>query len=128
MSTIKVKPEEFEKVFYKALKEYGDEVLEISDKAAKSAARQTKAELKSSAPEGGKYARGWSSRTQKSKAFGRAQIVYNRDQYQLIHLLESPHRTGYFGHYPKNVDYTGTIARIEDKENDRFMEEVMAKL
>ena len=32
------------------------------------------------------------------------------------------------GHYPKNVDYTGTIARIEEKNTNRFMEEVLRKI
>lgn len=124
---IVVRPEQFEKAVYKALAEYGDDVLEITDKCAKDAARQTRAALKASAPAGGEYAAGWSRRQQKAGAWGVSQVVYNR-LYQLVHLLEKPHATGGGGHYPKNVDYTGTVARIEKEQVNRFMEEVVNKL
>lgn len=128
MSTIVVKPEEFEKAIYKALGQYGDHVTEVAEQEAKSAARKTTKELKSSAPEGGSYAKGWSRRAQKDSVWGNSQVVYNRTDYQLIHLLEKPHDTGGGGHYPKNVDYTGTLERIEEKNSQEYMQEVMAKL
>lgn len=128
MSGVKVKPEEFADALYKALAQYGDDVLNKSDACAKQVARETKSELKSSAPAGGSYARGWSNRSMKAGVWGIRQAVYNRTDYQLIHLLEKPHATGGGGHYPKNVDYTGTIARIEEKNTNRFMEEVLRKI
>lgn len=124
---ITVRPEDYAKAVYRALAQYGDDVLEITDKCAKDAARQTRAELKASTPAGGEYAAGWSRRKQSAGAWGISQVVYNR-LYMLVHLLEKPHTTGGGGHYPKNVDYTGTVERVEEKNTKKFMEEVIAKL
>lgn len=133
MSNKTVKPEEFSKALIKALADYGDDVLKISDKEAKTAARNTRSEIKADSPVGkqGRYKRGWSSRAQKSGSWGTSYVVYNRTDYQLIHLLEKPHDTGSgnrLGHYPSHVDHTGIIARIEEEQTDKFINEVMAKL
>jgi len=124
--SVVVRPEQFEKAVYKALAEYGEEVFTTTDKITKSTARQTSSALKSSSA-GGKFARGWSHRAQKGIAFGTSQVVYNRE-YQLIHLQEKPHDTGGGGHYPKNVDYTGIIASVEEEYTNKYMEEVLSKL
>lgn len=123
-----VRPEQFEQAVIKALGEYGDEVNEKLEKLTKSAARETKSELKASAPAGGRYASGWSNKAKKGGRYNLRQIVYNRSDYQLIHLLEYPHETGGGGHYPKKVDYTGTLARIEREETDRYYQEVIDSL
>lgn len=130
MNSQRVRPDQFAKILNKALAEYGDDVLEKSDKAAKDIARQATSEAKSRSPVGrkGSYARGWSHRRIKDGAWGVRQAVYNRTDYQLTHLLEKPHDTGGGGHYPKKKDYTGTLARIEEEYTNKFMEEVIAKL
>lgn len=126
MSGKKIRPEQFEKVMTKALADYGDKVLEVTEKATKNITRETVSDLKGSAPSGGSYSRGWSHKAAKGRA-ALSETVYNRI-YQLTHLLEKPHATGGGGNYPKNVDYTGTIARIEEKNTNKFMEEVISKL
>lgn len=127
MSGVKIRPEEFSKAMMNAIAEYGDEVLETTETVMKQVTRETVSELKSSAPSGGSYSRGWSHKASKGGPFKLSETVYNRI-YQLTHLLEKPHATGGGGHYPKNVDYTGTIARIEEKNTNRFMEEVLRKI
>ena len=128
MSTVRVKPEEFEKAVMKAIAQYGDKTTDMLEAETKKIARQTVKDLKASAPAGGQYARGWSHKAQKGGAYKLSDTVYDR-QGQLTHLLEKPHPTGRgSGKYPSHVDYTGTMARIEDKNTNRFMEEVMAKL
>ena len=128
MKSVTVTPDQFEKAVFKALSEYGDGVLKKSDAVAKQSARQTTSELKSTAPTGGSYAKGWSHRAMNDGAWGKRQAVYNRTDYQLIHLLEKPHATGHGGHYPNKVDYTGTLARIEEEQTQKFMEEVISRL
>lgn len=128
MSSVKIKPEQLQKTLQKLIEEYGDEAFEICEASAKSAARQGASELKASAPTGGRYARGWSHKILKKGAASYTEVIYNRSDYQLTHLLEKPHDTGNGGHYPKNVDYTGTISRVEDKYTTRFYEEVISKL
>lgn len=128
MSTVRVSAENFGDAVQKLIKQYGDEAYEIAQDASKTAARSTVSDLKSSAPNGGRYARGWSHKAKKNGITKYSETVYNRTDYQLTHLLEKPHSTGGGGHYPKNVDYTGTIERIEEKQTDNFMAEVLNKL
>lgn len=124
--SVVVRPEAFEKAVLKALAEYGDRTTEMLEQATKSNARQASSALKGKAP-GGAYSAGWSHKAQKGGAFKLSETVYNR-QYQLTHLLEKPHSTGGGGHYPKNVDYTGIIARVEEEYTNKYMEEVLSKL
>lgn len=128
MSNVVIRPEQFEAAVNKAVAKYGDDVLHTMESEVKSISRQTVSALKGSAPAGGQYARGWSHKAQKGGAYKLSETVYNRTDYMLTHLLEKPHATGRGGHYPKNVNYTGTIARVEEEYANRFMEEVMAKL
>ena len=130
MSNVHVRPEQFERAVFKALAQYGDDVLHIVESETKTISRQTASALKGSAPSGGQYGRGWSHKAQKGGPFKLSETVYNRTDYMLTHLLEKPHTTGPGGrgHYPKNVNYTGTMARIEKEYGDRYYEEVIAKL
>ena len=126
MSGTVVRPEQFEKAVMKALAEYGDKTTEMLGSVTKSNARQAASALKGQAP-GGEYSAGWSHKAQKGGAYKLSETVYNR-QYQLTHLLEKPHATGGGGHYPKKVNYTGTIARVEEEYTNKFMEEVINAL
>jgi len=128
MSTQIIKPEALQKAVTEAIAKYGDEATEKVEAITKSVTRQAVKTLKAEAPTGGSYARGWSHKTQKGGAYKLSETVYNRIDYQLTHLLEKPHDTGGGGHYPKNVDYTGQIAEVEDKYTRQFEEEVKAKL
>ena len=125
-----IRPEEFERAVIKAIAEYGDNVLEASESEVKSIGRQTAKALKGSAPAGGSYAKGWSHKVKKGGVYKLSDTVYNRTDYQLTHLLEKPHATGRYkgGKYPKKVDYTGTMARIEAEYTNKFYEEVLAKI
>lgn len=130
MTSKVVKPEGFQKAVLDALSRYGDEVLSMMEQETKTIGRQTASALKGSAPAGGSYAKGWSHKVQKGGLYKLSDTVYNRTDYQLTHLLEKPHATGRNkgGHYPKKVDYTGNIARIEEEYTNRYYEEVLAKL
>ena len=132
MSNIVVTPDQFGKAVMKSIAEYGDRTLDMVESVTKNTARQTVKQLKASAPAGGQYARGWSHKPQKGGRYSLSDTVYNRTDYMLTHLLEKPHVTGGgshpVGHYPKNVDYTGTIARVEEEFSNKYVEEVMAKL
>lgn len=126
-NNVKVRPDQVEKAVLKALAEYGDESSAKLEQITKQASRNTSRALKASAPAGGDYARGWSHRALGRSSYKLTHVVYNRTRYMLIHLLEKPHATR-FGTYPKHVDYTGEVARIEEQETQKYYEEVMAKL
>ena len=127
-TTLKISPEEFGHAMGKIVKRYGEEAYEVSMECAKSASRAATKDLKASAPSGGSYARGWSHKAQKNGITRYSETVYNRIDYQLTHLLEKAHATGGGGHYPKNVDYTGTIASVEEKQAEKYIQEVLSKL
>lgn len=127
-SNVTIRPDQLASVLNKALAKYGDEVLEDVETVTKSVARDAVRELKNTAPSGGSYARGWSHKAQKGSTYKLSETVYNRTDPQLTHLLEKPHDTGGGGHYPKKVDYTGNIAKVEEEYTNKFMEEVLAKL
>ena len=127
---MKVRPEQFTDAVLDALAKYGDTVNEKLEVLTKDAARETRSELKASSPVGnkGSYARGWSNKAMKAGRYNIKQAVYNRTDYQLIHLLEKPHETGGGGQYPKNVDHTGMVERTADEMTDKYYREVIAKL
>lgn len=126
-----ITPEQFEKAVLEALAKYGDDATEVLEKVTKDTARSVIKVLKGSAPSGGRYAKGWSHKFKKGGAFTLSDVVYNRTDYQLTHLLEKAHPTGggdNAGKYPTHVDYTGTIANVEEKYSDWYMEEVLRRL
>lgn len=124
---VTITPDQFSKAVERALIEFEDHAMDVIESSATSAARQTASDLKKSAPSGGQYARGWTHKKQGNGRTSFTDTVHNRI-YQLTHLLEKPHTTGGGGHYPKNVDYTGTIARAEDANAQKYIQEVMSKL
>ena len=129
MNSVKVTPEQVYDAVMKAFAEYGDELMKRTTEAAKSTGRQTASALKTTGPQG-VYKAGWSHRGLKDNVSKYTDVVYNR-QYQLVHLQENPHATGggkNAGSYPRHVDYTGQIARIEEQYKQVFLEEVMARL
>lgn len=124
-----VTSQNFSKAMEKLLVEYGDHAFAMAAKEAQQAARGATSELKSSAPSGGAYARGWSHKAERDGVTKYAEYVYNRGKHKsLTHLLEKPHDTGNGGSYPSHVDYTGTIARVEEEYKTKFMEGIISKL
>ena len=129
MSTQIVRPEQFERAVMEALAKYGDDVNEVLETVTKEVSRSVVKVLKGSAPAGGRYARGWSHKFKKGGPFRLSDVVYNRTDYQLTHLLEKAHPTGdHTGEYPTHVDYTGTIAEVEEKYGEWYMEEVLRRI
>lgn len=128
--TITVRPDELAPTLKKLLDKYGEDAFKICEEQAKTTARQATSELKQTSAVGaqGRYARGWSHKAQEKGSFMYTDTVYNRTDYQLTHLLEKPHATGYGGHYPAYNDHTGEIAAVEEKYGTKFYEGVVEKL
>ena len=125
-SNVVVRPEQFEKAVMKSIAEYGDRTTEMLETVIKSNARQTTSALKGAGLPGRDAV--WSHKAQKGGAYKLSETVYNRTAPQLTHLLEKPHGTGGGGQYPKQVNYTGIIARVEEEYTNKYMEEVLSKL
>lgn len=77
------------KELQKSLQLYAKEVEEEVRKGADSVSKEAVKQLKMTSPKrknGGQYARGW-----RRKKDGNGYIIYNKDHYQLNHLLELGH-------------------------------------
>ena len=121
MSTVKCRPEDFQKMMRKMFEQYGDLAFDVAEAESKSVARQAVSELKQRSPRRtGGYAKGWSHKKLRQSVGGYSEVVYNRTNYQLTHLLEKSHPTNGKGKYPSRKDHTGMIAGIEDKYSALF--------
>jgi len=76
----------------KSLTEYGQGVATKTNKVVKKVAKETVKELKSTSPSRtDKYAKGWTSTTEKDMASSVGITVHNKKHYRLTHLLENGH-------------------------------------
>lgn len=83
---------DFDKELSKILKEYGENVKEKTQKAAKKAATIAKQETRADAPvKTGRYQKGFAVSEEQVGPFPSSYIVHNRTRYQLTHLLEKGH-------------------------------------
>lgn len=108
MARRKIKPVDLSDVVAELLEEYGEDVFDVVDKTTKNVAREASEKLQEvrswantypSSP----YSADWTSGEVKKTRTTKADVVYNRDHYQLAHLLEHGHATrngGRTGKYP----------------------------
>ena len=110
-------PVELADVIRQALEEYGEEVHEAVNEAGRLTAKEVAKAIKGSNPgfNNHKYLQGW---TQKETAKSELKVeytVYNRNRYQVAHLLEYGHakkgggRTRAFPHIAPIADKAGEI-------------------
>ena len=84
-----IRIEQLADVVNKYLEEYGDEVLEVIDVAARKTGNETKKKVSSASPGSGEYARSWSVQTERRRT-GTTVTVYSKKP-GLPHLLENGH-------------------------------------
>lgn len=78
----------------KILEQYGRKADEAVEKSAKRAGRDTAKDLKNTSPKKtGAYASSWSTKVTRSSGRLIGVTVYNKEHYQLTHLLENGHVT-----------------------------------
>ena len=100
------------------LSDYSEEVNEVIVEAQKKVAKSSVSELKRKSPKGsGDYAKSWAFKLEKY-GLGQSAIVYNKEHYQLTHLLEN-------GHLSANKN--GTYGRVASKVHIKPVEESSAK-
>lgn len=115
------------------LEEYGQEVQEVVNKAARETAKETVKDLKQTSPKskraGKHYANNWAMKEKKIPAGGINTVVYNKaPTYRLTHLLEKGHvvknQYGTYGRAP-------AIRHIEPAEErgvENFLRKVESEL
>lgn len=103
------------------LDEYGDEVLDVLEEEAQKVAKRAAKKLQETSPkQSGTYAKGWTSKYDKT---AKTAIVYNAKKPGVAHLLEHGFQ-GRSGVHPAIVH----IAPVEEAANDEFVEAVERRL
>lgn len=111
------------------LNDYTAEVVRATNKAEATVAKQAANKLKNTSPKRtGKYAKSWRVKTQRGSAGIDEVIVYNKDHYQLTHLLENSHviknAKGEYGRTSPQIH----IAPVNDWACDELPREIEREL
>ena len=70
------------------LEDYSEHVKDVTEKQMQRTAKEAAAKLRGSSPsKSGAYAKSWSTKKNRDGSV----VVYNKDHYQLTHLLENGH-------------------------------------
>lgn len=119
----KVKPADLEKIVSGILEEYAGNIEKGTRAAAKKVAEVAKNETKKGSPVlKGSYKKGWAVK-ETIRRLGTGEIVHNRTDYQLAHLLEK-------GHAKRGGGRTAAIPHIKPAEERavKGFEEAVRKL
>lgn len=100
----------------RALSEFRNDIVEGIDEAKLKVAKETVKDLKLTSPKKtGDYRKGWTT-----KKVGTAQVIHNKTEYRLTHLLEKGHAKRGGG----RVQAYPHIAPAEDRAIRDYLEEV----
>lgn len=126
---MKVSLDNLDEVIKKELENYNVEVVRITNESIKEAAKEAAKTLKNGGPyknRTGAYAKDWTARQRKkTKSVVQTQgytvyNIYNKDHFQLTHLLE-------YGHQSRNGGRTKAFSHIAPL-NDQIGEIVASKI
>ena len=107
----------------KALEDYNVEVVRVTNESIKEAAKEAAKTLKNGGPyknRTGAYAKDWTAGKKKSVVQIQGYTVYNKDHFQLTHLLE-------YGHQSRNGGRAKAFSHIAPL-NDQIGEIVASKI
>ena len=125
MRSDKIKVGKLADTVIKELGEYGSHTTDAVKKAVNKVTKETIKDIKEDAPmRGGRYKKGWGSKDEGS-GLGAKRTIYNKDRYQLAHLLEKGHARRGGG---RKVPGKEHIAPAEEKIEERLMEELRGEL
>lgn len=104
------------------LLEYSEKVTEITKAAVDKVAKKAAEELKSSSPKKtGAYAKDWTNKNAFENQRSKRKTVYNKEHYQLTHLLENGHAKRGGGRVPgkPHIKAVEEMAKVELEEEIR---------
>lgn len=127
-----IKPADFTHTMNALLKEYGDEVIQITVSAADGTAKEARNKLRANSAGAfknrtGRYRRGWRANLIKKNTSVLAQ-VYNATDYQLTHLLENGHDVVRGGVVVGHAKAYPHIAEVNDWAITAFESELYRRL
>lgn len=117
--------ENFAEAIAAECEEYEQDVMKMLKKEVRKVAKEAATELQSTSPKDtGEYAGDWRSRVAFESDMDIRAVVYNKDHYQLTHLLEFGHAikngTGRtFGTVPARPHIQKAEQQVEEKLADR---------
>ena len=110
-----------------ALKDYSEDITDVTQEVVPKVAKDAAKRLRSDSPKRtGKYAKGWTSKVEKSRLSVTATVHGKTGTYQLAHLLEHGHANRGGGRTPGEVH----IAPVEEwaiKEVETKISEAIKK-
>lgn len=107
----KIKIDELGKAIQDIIDDYSEQAKEVVEETLPKVGKKAANELKKRSPKKtGRYAKGWKSKVEKDRLTSKV-IVYNKDRYQLTHLLEK-------GHANRDGGRTNGIPHIKPTEDD----------
>lgn len=106
------------KEIMKALEGYADDISDIVEKDANEIGKEAVAELKQKSPKGAtqRYSKGWRVKKDKKGKNIYTVKLYNKEHYQLTHLLEFGHATTDGGH----TEAQPHIRKVEEEYSKKF--------
>ncbi len=106
------------KEIMKALEGYVDDISDIVEKDANEVAKEALAAIKQESPKGstGEYSKGWKIKKIKKVKNMYSVKLYNKDHYQLTHILEFGHTTADGGH----TEAQPHIRKVEEEYSKKF--------
>jgi hypothetical protein len=92
VSSEKVKVDQLADRIIQAYRDYVDPVIEAIPDVVEQTAQECMAEIRAKSPRGrtGEYAKGWKI-VKDNGAYRAKRIIWNKDHYRLVHLLEKGH-------------------------------------
>lgn len=109
------------------LNEYSNGIRESISEEAIKVGKDGANELKHTSPKrSGRYARGWTTKVEKTFE-GTFATIHNKNAYQLTHLLEKPHldRTGKKIITPASAGHIYNVEQKSIKEYERKVEQII---
>lgn len=131
MANFRCKPEDLDKVIKEILDDYSYNFTEATNKAIRAVANVAKEEVKAKSPVGkytkkkGRYQKGWAVREEAVNRFHNKDIIHNRTDYQLAHLLEKGHVLIRGGREKGRVSAQVHIAPAEEHAIKNFEEAIV---
>lgn len=114
------------KEIMKALEGYADDISDIVEKDANEIGKEAVKTIKQESPKGatGEYAKSWRLRKDKKGKNSYIVKLYNKDHYQLTHLLEFGHATADGGHTEAQPHIRPVEQEYSKKYEDKLKQDI----
>lgn len=114
------------KEIMKALEGYTDDISDIVEKDANEIGKEAVKTIKQESPKGatGEYAKSWRLRKDKKGKNSYIVKLYNKDHYQLTHLLEFGHATADGGHTEAQPHIRPVEQEYSKKFEDKLKQDI----